>query len=46
MRRFAARVNVLSVQYNFGYLRKKFEIEGRPRVIQTVRGIGYVLQEE
>ena len=29
-----------------GYLRKKLEADGQPRLIQTVRGIGYVLREE
>jgi DNA-binding response OmpR family regulator len=28
------------------YLRRKLEREGVPRVIQTVRGIGYVLRAE
>jgi two-component system, OmpR family, response regulator PrrA len=28
------------------YLRRKLEREGQPRVIHTVRGIGYVLREE
>ena len=29
-----------------GYLRKKTEAGGEPRLIQTVRGVGYVLREE
>jgi two-component system response regulator MprA len=29
-----------------GSLRRKLEADGEPRVIQTVRGIGYVLREE
>jgi len=29
-----------------GYLRKKIEGPGRPRLIQTVRGAGYALREE
>jgi two-component system response regulator MprA len=29
-----------------GALRRKLEAEGEPRLIQTVRGIGYVLREE
>jgi len=28
-----------------GYLRAKLEAEGEPRLIHTVRGIGYVLKE-
>jgi two-component system response regulator MprA len=35
--------NVLEIYV--GYLRKKLEADGGPRVIQTVRGIGYVLRE-
>ena len=27
-----------------GYLRRKLEAEGEPRVLQTVRGIGFILQ--
>jgi two-component system, OmpR family, response regulator MprA len=29
-----------------GYLRAKTEAEGESRLIQTVRGVGYVLREE
>ncbi len=36
--------NVLEVYV--GYLRKKMEANGEPRLIQTVRGVGYVLREE
>ena len=36
--------NVLEIY--IGYLRKKLESEGGTRLIQTVRGIGYVLREE
>jgi two-component system response regulator MprA len=35
--------NVLEIYV--GYLRKKLEAGGGPRVIQTVRGVGYVLRE-
>lgn len=36
--------NVLEVY--IGYIRKKTEINGHKRLIQTVRGIGYALREE
>jgi len=35
--------NVLEIYV--GYLRRKLETGGNPRVIQTVRGVGYVLRE-
>lgn len=41
---FGGDDNVLEVYV--GYLRKKLEAGGRPRLIQTVRGIGYVLKAE
>ncbi len=41
---FSGDDNVLEVY--IGYLRKKTEVDGEPRLIQTVRGIGYVLREE
>jgi two-component system response regulator MprA len=40
---FGGEDNVLEVY--IGYLRKKTEADGEPRLIQTVRGIGYVLRE-
>lgn len=40
---FGGEDNVLEVY--IGYLRKKTEAAGEPRLIQTVRGIGYVLRE-
>ena len=40
---FGGDDNVLEVYV--GYLRKKTEAGGRPRLIQTVRGVGYVLRE-
>jgi two-component system, OmpR family, response regulator MprA len=40
---FAGDDNIIEVYV--GYLRKKTEAEGEPRLIQTVRGIGYVLRE-
>jgi len=41
---FVGDDNVLEVYV--GYLRKKMEAEEEPRLVQTVRGIGYVLREE
>jgi two-component system, OmpR family, response regulator MprA len=34
-----------SLDVYIGYLRRKTEVGGRPRVIQTVRGVGYALRE-
>ena len=34
-----------SLEVYVGYLRRKTEAEGEPRLIQTVRGVGYVLEE-
>ena len=41
---FGGEDNVLEVYV--GYLRRKTEADGEPRLIQTVRGVGYVLREE
>jgi two-component system response regulator MprA len=41
---FGPRSNSLEVYV--GYLRRKLESEGEPRLLQTVRGVGYVLREE
>ncbi|MBI3164479.1 MAG: response regulator transcription factor [Chloroflexi bacterium] len=41
---FGGDDNVLEIYV--GYLRKKLEADGSPRLIQTVRGVGYVLREE
>ncbi len=41
---FGGEDNVLEVYV--GYLRKKTEAGGEPRVLQTVRGVGYVVREE
>jgi two-component system response regulator MprA len=41
---FEGEDNVLEVY--IGYLRKKTEAGGEPRLIQTVRGVGYVLRED
>ncbi len=41
---FGGDDNVLEIY--IGYLRKKLEANGQSRLIQTVRGVGYVLREE
>ena len=41
---FGATSNALWVY--IGYLRRKLEEEGEPRLVQTVRGVGYALREE
>ena len=41
---FGGDDNILEVYV--GYLRKKTEADGETRLIQTVRGVGYVLREE
>ena len=33
-----------SLEVYVGYLRRKTEAEGEPRLLHTVRGVGYVLQ--
>jgi two-component system response regulator MprA len=40
---FGGESNVLDVYIR--YLRQKFEQEGEPRLIYTIRGVGYVLRE-
>ncbi len=40
---FGARSNSLDVY--IGYLRRKTEAGGEPRLLQTVRGVGYALRE-
>lgn len=40
---FGGEDNILEVY--IGYLRRKTEAGGEPRLIQTVRGVGYVLRE-
>jgi two-component system response regulator MprA len=34
-----------SLEVYIGYLRRKTEVDGEPRLIHTVRGVGYVLRE-
>ncbi len=41
---FGANSNSLEVY--IGYLRRKTEADGEPRLIHTVRGIGYVLRQQ
>jgi two-component system response regulator MprA len=41
---FGVSTNPLEVYIS--YLRRKLEAGGEPRVVQTVRGVGYVLREE
>lgn len=41
---FGGDDNVLEIY--IGYLRKKLEVNGQSRLIQTVRGVGYALREE
>ena len=40
---FGATSNALGVY--IGYLRRKTEAGGEPRLLHTVRGVGYVLRE-
>ena len=35
-----------SLEVYVSYLRRKTEVEGEPRLLHTVRGVGYVLREE
>ncbi|MBJ8344189.1 response regulator transcription factor [Antrihabitans sp. YC2-6] len=39
---FVADTNVVDVF--IGYLRRKFEVDGHPRVLHTIRGVGFVLR--
>jgi two-component system response regulator MprA len=40
---FMGASNVIDV--NISYLRERLEVGGRPRLVQTVRGVGYALRE-
>ena len=40
---FDVETNVVDVF--IGYLRKKLEIDGQERIIETVRGVGFVLRK-
>jgi two-component system response regulator PrrA len=39
------RAETNAVDVYVGYLRRKLERDGAPRVLHTVRGVGYVLRE-
>lgn len=41
---FASSTETNSVDVYVGYLRRKLEEEGEPRLIHTVRGVGYVMR--
>jgi DNA-binding response OmpR family regulator len=41
---FVGESNIIEVYVR--YLRQKLESGGEPRLIQTVRGVGYILREE
>ncbi|MEX1020072.1 MAG: response regulator transcription factor [Litorilinea sp.] len=41
---YDGNANVLELYV--GYLRRRLEVNGAPRLIQTIRGVGYVLREE
>jgi two-component system, OmpR family, response regulator MprA len=43
---FGAVVETNAVEVYVGYLRRKLEEAGEPRLIWTLRGVGYVLREE
>jgi two-component system response regulator MprA len=43
---FQSAVETNAVDVYVGYLRRKLEGAGEPRLIHTVRGVGYVLREE
>ena len=38
-------VETNAVDVYVGYLRRKLEVDGRPRLLHTVRGVGYVFRE-
>ena len=43
---FALEYSSNSLEVYVGYLRRKLEVDGEPRLIHTVRGVGYVLREQ
>ncbi len=42
---FQSPVETNAIDVYVGYLRRKLEEGGEPRLIHTVRGVGYVLRE-
>jgi len=42
---YDAEVDSHVLEVYVGYLRQKLEVEGAPRLIQTIRGAGYILRE-
>jgi two-component system response regulator MprA len=42
---FRSPVETNAIDVYVGYLRRKLEEGGEPRLIHTVRGVGYVLRE-
>jgi len=43
---FDASTSTNGVEVYVGYLRRKLEADGEPRLLQTVRGFGYALREQ
>ncbi len=43
---FALEYSSNSLEVYVGYLRRKLEVDGEPRLIHTVRGVGYVMREQ
>jgi two-component system response regulator MprA len=43
---FALEYSSNSLEVYVGYLRRKLEADGEPRLLHTVRGVGYVLREQ
>lgn len=43
---YGVAVETNAVEVYVGYLRRKLEEGGEPRLIWTLRGVGYVLREE
>jgi two-component system response regulator MprA len=43
---FDAATSSNSLEVYVGYLRRKLEADGEPRLLHTVRGFGYVLRAQ